>query len=52
MSPKKRTKAIRKNKHRANRVNLKKNEQRMRENIQVLQRLEAADASNAGTAEE
>ena len=43
MSPKKRTKAIRKNKHTANKENLKKNEKRIRENITVLQALDASD---------
>ena len=42
MSPKKRTKAIRKNKHTANKDNLKKNEKRIRENIKVLQVLDAS----------
>jgi hypothetical protein len=42
MSPKKRTKAIRKNKHTANKDNLKKNEKRIRENIKVLQDLHAS----------
>ena len=41
MSPKKRTKAIRKNKHTANKDNLKKNEKRIRENITVLRVLDA-----------
>ena len=43
MSPKKRTKAIRKNKHTANKENLKKNEKRIRENIAVLQALDASE---------
>ena len=43
MSPKKRTKAIRKNKHTANKDNLKKNEKRIRENITVLQALDASE---------
>ena len=42
MSPKKRTKAIRKNKHTANKDNLKKNEKRIRENITVLQVFDAS----------
>jgi hypothetical protein len=41
MSPKKRTKAIRKNKHRPNKDNLKKNRKRISENIRVLQALDA-----------
>ena len=43
MSPKKRTKAIRKNKHTANTDNLKKNERRIRENITALQALVASE---------
>ena len=43
MSPKKRTKAIRKKKHTANKENLKKNEKRIRENITVLQALDASE---------
>jgi hypothetical protein len=43
MSPKKRTKAIRKNKYTANKDNLKKNEKRIRENITVLQVLDASE---------
>jgi len=43
MSPKKRTKAIRKNKNTANKDNLKKNEKRIRENITVLQVLDASE---------
>ena len=42
MSPKKRTKAIRKNKHTPNKDNLKKNEKRIRGNIRVLQALDAS----------
>jgi len=43
MSPKKRTKAIRKNKHTSNKENRKKNEKRIRENITVLQALDASE---------
>jgi len=43
MSPKKRTKAIRKKKHTANKENLKKNEKRIRANITVLQALDASE---------
>jgi hypothetical protein len=39
MSPKKRTKIIRKNKKVPNKANLKKNEKRIQENIRVLQSL-------------
>ena len=43
MSPKKRTKAIRKNKHMANKDNLKKNDKRIRENIMILQALDSSE---------
>ncbi len=43
MSPKKRTKAIRKNTQTANKENLKKNETRIRENITVLHALDASE---------
>ena len=42
MSPKKRTKAIRKNKHTSNKDNLKKNDKRIRENIMILQALDSS----------
>ena len=43
MSPKKRTKAIRKNKHTSNKDNLKKNDKRIRENIMILQALDSSE---------
>ena len=43
MSPKKRTKAIRKNKQTANKDNLKKNDKRIRENIMILQALDSSE---------